>query len=158
MKIARYSYGSPDYDAGWALREAVLRRPLGLTLESVDLSAEADYWHFGAWDEQTGELVGTVFLIPHATAFWRLRQMAVANEQQGRGVGRRLVDYAVAAACEAGAPGITLHARAEAAGFYERLGFVTVGEPFHEVGILHYTMERSLGRLHPRESPTVAEV
>jgi predicted GNAT family N-acyltransferase len=144
LKIARYAYGEKEYTAAWELREAVLRRPLGLSLEGVDLSEESHYWHFGAFDETSGEILGTVFLIPQEGAFWRLRQMAVRPDLQGRGIGRHLVLGAIAAARAAGASGITLHARAEAIGFYERLGFRSVGNPFLEVGIEHQTMSRAL--------------
>ena len=39
---------------------------------------------------------------------------------------------------------VTLHARANVVGFYERLGYSAQGDPFLEVGIPHRHMRRAL--------------
>ena len=41
---------------------------------------------------------------------------------------------------------MTLHARQVAVPFYERLGYSIVGEPFEEVSIPHFKMEKGLRR------------
>jgi predicted GNAT family N-acyltransferase len=37
-----------------------------------------------------------------------------------------------------------LHAQVPAIGFYQRLGYATVGEPYDEAGIAHRTMRKQL--------------
>jgi predicted GNAT family N-acyltransferase len=39
---------------------------------------------------------------------------------------------------------MVVHARDVAVGFYERLGYQSVGEPFVEIGLPHQTMEKEL--------------
>jgi predicted GNAT family N-acyltransferase len=39
---------------------------------------------------------------------------------------------------------VELHAQLTARGFYERAGYVAVGEEYEEAGIRHVTMRRSL--------------
>ena len=68
-------------------------------------------------------LVGVVMV----RAFWNLCHLFVAPEFQGQGVGRALVTAAVAA-CQGKSPRqyLQLNSTRNAAGFYERLGFVLV--------------------------------
>jgi predicted GNAT family N-acyltransferase len=39
---------------------------------------------------------------------------------------------------------ITMHARKNAIGFYEKLGYKKVGKEFEEITIPHYVMEKQL--------------
>jgi predicted GNAT family N-acyltransferase len=39
---------------------------------------------------------------------------------------------------------LTMHARKNAIGFYEKMGYRTKGEEFQEVTIAHYVMEKKL--------------
>ena len=39
---------------------------------------------------------------------------------------------------------ITMHARDNALGFYEKMGYRKVGKPFEEITIPHYIMEKKL--------------
>ncbi len=59
----------------------------------------------------------------------RMRQVAVAADAQGRGIGRLLVAEFEAEAIRRGAARVTLHARQTAVAFYERLGYAVEGEP-----------------------------
>ncbi len=45
---------------------------------------------------------------------------------------------------EQGLPAVELHAQQPVVGFYERLGYVGVGEPYEEAGIPHLTMRKQL--------------
>ena len=74
----------------------------------------------------------------------RLRQMAVINKLQGKGIGRALMQFAENIARDRGFKKITMHARKSAIGFYERLGYNVSGDEFKEVTISHYVMEKNL--------------
>ena len=70
--------------------------------------------------------------------------MAVHSALQGQGLGTRLVERLEIELKERRVERIHLHARDVAVAFYERLGYRCVGEPFNEVGIVHYMMEKEL--------------
>ena len=134
------------------LRHAVLRpgRPVSYSVYSQDEGAV----HVGAFDD--GMLVGcaTVFpdpwpgsdVEPASPKAWRLRGMAVDPSQQGSGVGRLVLDEAVVAAREGGAPLLWANARTAALGFYERMGWRVVGEEFiaSDSGLPHKPMTLAL--------------
>jgi hypothetical protein len=76
-------YGSGLYCQALALREAVLRQPLGLSLTEDELADDALRRHFCATLQ--GEVVGSVSLRPLDSGTVQLRQMAVAETDGGRG-------------------------------------------------------------------------
>ncbi len=81
-----------------------------------------------------GAVVCCLTLVPSAwegQAAWQLRGMATDAAVQGRGLGRRLLEDAVADA-RRDEPGriFWCNARISAIGFYERLGWRVVSEPF----------------------------
>ncbi|MHB8636136.1 MAG: GNAT family N-acetyltransferase [Fimbriimonadaceae bacterium] len=136
-----YAYASAEYAAALELRLEVLRRPLGLTFEPGDLEGEGADIHLGAFDEDT--LVATLTLSPCADGV-KMRQVAVAPERQGEGIGRQLVTFSESHAPTRGYTRIVLHARESSVAFYEKLGYCAVGETFEEVTVPHRAMEKWL--------------
>jgi predicted GNAT family N-acyltransferase len=67
----------------------------------------------------------------------KIERVAVRAEHRRRGVGLALMRRALAVA---GDRPVRLHAQPDAAGFYERLGFRTIGGVFMEDGIPHVAM------------------
>lgn len=135
-------HGSADYRQACALREALLRRPLGLAFSPEELQAESAQWHFGLF--AGNELLACLSAVPADTGEVKLRQIAVRPETQGRGLGRNLMARAEAALVRRGCTAAWLHARAEAVGFYARFGYETEGDEFLELGIRHRTMRKFL--------------
>ncbi len=74
----------------------------------------------------------------------KIGRMAVVPEYRGRGIGRAVLDYLVAAARGRGARLAYLHAQVPVEGFYLKYGFRPVGEVFEEAGIAHRRMELAL--------------
>lgn len=74
----------------------------------------------------------------------QLGRMAVHRFLRGSGVGRSVLLALVAAARARGETQVLLHAQRSAEGFYARLGFARVGEPFEEAGIPHVEMSLPL--------------
>lgn len=132
------------YGQLWELREEVLRKPLGLSLKNEDLSWDNDDVMFIAANK--GKVIGCLMLHEVAGEDIKLRQMAVYNDWQGKGVGRMLVTEAEKFCSAKGYNRIVLHARKTALGFYKSLGYETRGEEFTEVGIPHFTMDKSVSR------------
>jgi N-acetylglutamate synthase-like GNAT family acetyltransferase len=117
-----------------------LRKPIGLCIENDDLSDEPNQIHFLAID---GEVIIGVVILKIEGEIGKLRQMAVAEASQGRGIGARLVAALEQFARQQGLKEIKMHGRHYAVGFYERLGYTrTTKPPFEEVGMEHFEMRK----------------
>jgi len=124
------------------LRHEILRKPLGLTFDEAELENEKEDILIGAFEDD--RLLGCCLLSPMDTSTIRLRQMAVPNSMQGKGIGRALMIFAENIARDQGYRKLCMHARKTALGFYEKLGYAVSGEEFTEVTIPHYIMEKAL--------------
>jgi len=124
------------------LREDILRRPLGITFSSEELEIEKNNLLIGAFED--GNILGCCMLVEEKPDMVKLRQMAVLNILQGRGIGRALMQFAENLARDHGYKVLTMHARKNAIGFYEKMGYKVKGEEFQEVSIPHYEMEKIL--------------
>jgi len=143
ITVYQIEFATPEYDESVALRYEVLRKPLGLEYSPEQLSAEWSDIHLAAFDAW-GKMIGILLLSPLDKQEVKMRQVAVAPEQQGRGVGAALVAASEEIARSLEFKKMTLHAREAAALFYLRLGYQTVGDQFEEVSIPHYKMEKML--------------
>jgi ribosomal protein S18 acetylase RimI-like enzyme len=142
QSICEVAHGSPEYWATVDLRDAILRKPLGLQFSPEELEAERISHHVACY--RGDRLVGCLVLSPLESGDVRMKQVAVVSEVQGRGIGTALAKYAEALASRRGYRRMVLHARDTAVTFYERLGYSTVGDQFEEVTILHWKMEKRL--------------
>ena len=89
INIHQIEFATPEYDESVALRYEVLRKPLGLEYSTEQLSAEWSDIHLAAFDAW-GKMIGILLLSPINMQEVKMRQVAVAPEQQGRGVGAGL--------------------------------------------------------------------
>jgi predicted GNAT family N-acyltransferase len=132
----------PFYTQVIELRQRVLRAPLGLDIRNDDLEAETEQIIFIY--EEGGKVLGCVLLQQYDATSFKLRQMAVDSDVQGRGIGAALVNAADLYAVQAGKHKMILHARDVAIPFYQKLGYEVTGTEFLEVGIPHHKMEKVL--------------
>jgi predicted GNAT family N-acyltransferase len=135
-------HGTKEYQQMVHLRHEILRKPLGLTFDETELEKEKEDILIGAFEDD--RLLGCCLLSPMDTSTIRLRQMAVPNSMQGKGIGRALMIFAENIARDQGYRKLCMHARKTALGFYEKLGYAVSGEEFTEVTIPHYIMEKAL--------------
>ncbi|MDX1912177.1 MAG: GNAT family N-acetyltransferase, partial [Saprospiraceae bacterium] len=89
-------------------------------------------------------IIGVLLLTPLINNEIKMRQVAVAPELQGKGVGAALVNASEEEARRRGFEKMVLNARETAVPFYLRLGYKKIGERFEEVTIPHYKMEKTL--------------
>ena len=132
--------GDPAYSVWLDLRQRVLRDPLGLRYTAADLEAEREDRQLLVFENEiviAGLLVRT-YEAPDG--IWKIRQVAVEPDRQRQGIGRTLMEKAVALAREEGIRELVLHSREAVCEFYQKLGFVSEGEAFSEVGIPHRRM------------------
>ncbi len=135
-------YGSELYNLTLRLRDEILRRPLGLTLQIHPSDMEHQSIHIaGFWGN---ELIACVVLKPLSSTKLKLRQMAVASQYQGKGIGTALIKYAEQLAKNLAYNEIELHARLHVADFYAKLGYLPEGDVFEEVTIPHLAFRKQL--------------
>jgi predicted GNAT family N-acyltransferase len=141
MIIMIVAHGSELYVKAVDLRRRVLRWPLGLEFTAEELAAEADQAHFVIQVADKVVACASVVLLPDAA---KVRQVAVAPECAGQGLGRAIMAECEQWAKQRGRDLIVLHARRSAEPFYLRLGYSMIGEEFEEVGIPHVRMQLTL--------------
>jgi GNAT superfamily N-acetyltransferase len=95
--------------------------------------------------------VGTGRFVGDPSGPAKIGRMAVDASVRGKGVGAAVLRLLERAALRRGHPEVRLHAQATAIGFYERAGYLPVGERFFEAGIEHLEMRKPLPRLRPVE-------
>lgn len=143
MLFKEITFNSDHYRKTLELRTKILRAPLGKQLSTADLQGETDQLHFGMFDDEM--LVACVVIKPiKEGATGKLRQMAVDASVQGKGIGKLIISQTETNLLEKGFLNIEMAARATAIGFYQNLGYSSVGDPFLEQGIEHIEMVKTL--------------
>jgi N-acetylglutamate synthase-like GNAT family acetyltransferase len=142
MALRMIDHGSKDYQQMVHLRTEILRKPLGLLFSKEELEREKQDVLIGAFEED--KLLGCCLLTRMDASVVRLRQMAVPNSMQGKGIGRALMIFAENIARDLGYRKLTMHARKTALGFYQKLGYSVASAEFEELTIPHYVMEKVL--------------
>ena len=138
MGLKQIDHGSAEYKKMVELRKEILRKPLGLDFSEADLENEKDDTLIAAFDDD--EMVGCCMLCKETDEKIKLRQMAVHEDVQGKGLGAAILHFAENIARDKGYKKIFMHARETAVGFYEKLGYQINSEVFKEVNIPHYVM------------------
>ncbi|MNK07011.1 Acetyltransferase (GNAT) family protein [compost metagenome] len=133
----------------FAVRLPVLRpgKPIDSCIfDGDDLNTTA---HFGIYDDEI--IVGVTSIFQTSTPLlsqkqqFQLRGMAIVDSHQKRGLGDQLVQRAEQYVKENNAEVLWFNAREIAVGFYKKMGYETIGEPFAigDIGI-HYVMYKPL--------------
>ena len=142
MPIKQIDHGTKEYLQMVELRNEILRKPLGLTFKPEELDREKEDTLISAFEED--KLLGCCLLTEIDNKCVRLRQMAVQNNLQGKGIGAAMMNYAENVARDAGYHKMIMHARKTAIVFFEKLGYKVTGKEFEEITIPHYIMEKKL--------------
>jgi GNAT superfamily N-acetyltransferase len=142
MALKILDYNSPEYWQMIKLREEILRKPLGLGFTKQELEVEKNNMLIGAFEDE--KILGCCMLVEENPETVRLRQMAVLNDLQGKGIGRAIMNFAENIARDRGYKVLSMHARKNALGFYEKMGYKVEGDEFTEITIPHYVMVKQL--------------
>jgi len=142
MALKIIEHGSPEYKKMVGLRNEILRKPLGLSFSDDELVKETNDILIGAFDDD--DILACCMLTPLNKERVRLRQMAVLNSLQGKGIGATMMNFAENVARDRGYHVMSMHARKSAIGFYEKLGYSVCSDEFQEVTIPHFEMEKKL--------------
>ena len=149
IEIKQFPFESSYYSKELELRNKILRKPLGLYLYDEDLGQDEYDVHIGAFDEKS--LVGCTLLSRLDDTTLKMRQVAVDDKYQGKGIGTAMIDFCECYAKEKGYSEITMHARKTAVPFYTQFGYKLVGDEFAEVTIPHYKMIKKFGNNNTRK-------
>ncbi len=144
MPIKQLDHGTKEYKQMVDLRYAILRKPLHLSFDPAELDKEKDDILIGAFEEE--KILGCCLLTKIDKESLKLRQMAVQNNLQGKGIGASMMNFAENVARDAGYKNLIMHARKTATGFYEKLGYKISGDEFLELSIPHFVMVKKLNR------------
>jgi GNAT superfamily N-acetyltransferase len=124
------------------LRQSILRSHE--TIEQIAANEPAEAFAVAGFDGERLIAVGIV-APSDEPGRWRVRGMATAPGERGRGVGRGVLDALLEHARVAGGTGVWCNARVPARSFYERAGFHACSDVFEVPPIgSHLVMERAL--------------
>ncbi len=142
--MIRSPQNQTEWKAYFELRFDILRAPWGQAKGSEQTTDEAQHQHFAFFND-ANQIIGVGRLDQTAPKVGQVRFMAVDANQQGKGIGKAIMDE-IQAVCKAqGCLQIILHAREVALPFYQKLGYQLV-EPSHLLfgEIQHYLMQKTL--------------
>ena len=142
MELKIIEYGGVEYQKMTDLRTKILRTPLGLTYTEEYLLRDKDDILMACVEDE--EMIGCCILTIIDSSTIQLRQIAVLESFQNKGIGTRMVEYSERIAKEMSISKITLHARKVVADFYLKLGYHIEGDEFVEVNIPHLQMTKVL--------------
>lgn len=144
IEIREVFYASWEHEEELKLRNAVLRKPLGLNLYEQDLTLEKDYFRIAAFLKKDNSIAGSLLLVPIDDRIIQMKQMAVKESLQTMGIGREIISFAETFIEDRGYNEIILNARKNALDFYLKMGYQVRGEEFVEVGIPHFKMVKKI--------------
>ena len=145
--MPNYLLKSPETNQEWEayllFRWEVLRKPLGMSKESLADSIEDESFHLMGVDDQNRVIAsGRVHFNSSEEA--QIRYMAVDDNFKRKGIGSEIVFQLESYASSKGAEFIILNAREKAIIFYKNLGYKELGPYKSDTGIPHKTMRKSL--------------
>ncbi len=142
IEVGLIEFNSEQYIESVALRQDVLRTPLGLKFTKENMVTDEHEYHLAATDGE--KLVGILLLRPINDDVVKMRQVAVSHEVQGQGIGKLMVKHSEELAKNLGFNLLELNARKVALDFYLSQGYSIEGEEFLEIGIPHFKMFKRL--------------
>lgn len=142
MALKIIDYGTPEYQQMVKMRDDILRKPLGLSFSSDELTVEKDNILIAAYEDE--QMLGCCMLVEITDDKAQLRQMAVLNTLQGKGIGRALLQFAENIARDHGYRIMCMHARKNTVSFFEKMGYKISSDEFIKLTIPHLEMEKEL--------------
>lgn len=142
MALKIIDYGTADYQKMVKMRDEILRKPLGQSFSNAELEEEKKNLLIGAFEDD--EMLGCCMIVENDPAKAQLRQIAVLNNLQGKGIGRALVLFAENLARDHGYKKMCMDARKNTVHFFEKMGYKVTGDEFVKLTIPHLKMEKEL--------------
>ena len=147
VQVLKIVFGTPEYDEYLNLRYLILRKPLGLEFTPDSIKEEWNCFHFGGYDS-CNQLIACLMFEKIDSQTLKMRQVAVSNRYQSRGVGKQMVKKCEKWAIAQNFSKIELLARSNAVNFYLGLSYTIDEFNILELGIPHNKMSKIL-KVHP---------
>jgi predicted GNAT family N-acyltransferase len=128
-----------EYEAALEVRRAVFVREQAGPPEEEPDAWDVSALHFVVLDD--ARVVGAARLYSPQSDVTKLGRICLLPEARGRGWGVLLMEELLHHAAAFSMNRIVLDAQTYAVGFYERFGFIAVGEEFLDAGTPHLRME-----------------
>lgn len=125
-----------------AIRQAVFVEEQGFTLEFDTIDPIA--WHLLLTEEGEPLATGRTFPKEGEPGTYLIGRVAVIKAARGRQLGREVLSHLEGQILTLGGKKAELSAQLQARGFYEKLGYRAVGEPYLDEHCPHITMVKSL--------------
>jgi predicted GNAT family N-acyltransferase len=126
-------------DHAFAVRIAVFVDEQGIPREEELDELDADAVHCIAYADGAPVAAGRLVVMD---GYGKIGRMAVLASHRGTGLGAAVLSALEGAGTERGITVFRLSAQLTARGFYDRAGYVAVGDVYDEVGIPHVAMEK----------------
>lgn len=145
--MPNYLLKSPENKDEWEryllFRWEMLRKPLGMSMDSLADSIEEESFHLMGIDEE-GNVIASGRVHFNTSDEAQIRYMAVDDNFKRQGIGSEIVIELEKYALSKKAVTITLNARENAISFYLSLGYSEVCPYQSDTGIPHKTMKKDL--------------
>lgn len=132
--------GGEAPEAARLLRDQVFIVEQQVSVEEEYDGLDVECCHFVLFKEEIP--VSTARLRPYGNVF-KLERMAVSADYRMQGLGKMLMEKILSEPHLKGQK-VYLHAQLQAAGFYEKLGFLPEGPHFEEAAIWHVKMYKEV--------------
>ena len=145
--MSNYFIRPPESKEEWKnyfiFRWELLRKPLGMSKESLEDDLEDSSYHLMGIDNENNVIAsGRVHFNDNNQA--QIRYMAVKDSYKRKGIGSEIVTKLEDYASSKGAKKMVLNARENALSFYLSLGYLEKGPYQSDTGIPHSKMEKDL--------------
>lgn len=127
-----------------ALRREVFIEELHIGL-GLDRDPQDDDAVHALVRNRMGQPMATARLVQEGPELARIARVAVSRTVRSTGFGRVVMQALMQVASERGNTRVALQSQCSAEGFYTRLGFEPIGEPYDEAGVPHIDMARRIG-------------
>ena len=145
IKDIKFSVITPsdnDYLSELELRNDVLWKTSGLNIYDKALNESEDFHIIGKIEN---ELIACLLLTKLDDKILLMREVSVKKSYQGLGIGKKLTAFSEEVAKNNGYKKIEIHnARLNVVPFYEKQGYLIVGNEFIEFGIKRRKMEKDI--------------
>lgn len=135
------STNSPIYEDALSIRHEVFITEQNIPFER-EIEGEEDKYYFVGYVGTTAAVCARAFL--ESPGIWHVQRVACRKEYRGMHLSSELMRFIEEKASDSDIKLITLGAQDQAAPFYERLGFTTIGEVFFDAGIPHHRMDKEI--------------
>lgn len=146
LQLKIITHNSDEYQQAALLRYRLFYEDHHIPFESIFDPQESQDLHLALIEPATNCVIAYGRLGQNSSTEFKIYQMVVEPESQGQGLGKIVLQKLIQEAIDRGCRLLVLNAKIAKVGFYQKLGFETVGEIFESVvtADLHIKMQKHL--------------